>query len=210
MKTVLIVEDIAETREWLSRAVATAFPGCDISESPDRRSGLYRAKTQSFDLAIIDLGLPDGKGTDVIAAVREHSPEAMVIVATVMGDDASIIAALSAGAHGYLLKDTPPDLFTRQLEQLGQGVPALSPSIARRIVDHFRSTAVVQTPEATLTARELDVLALISRGLRNADVAQALGLTESTISSYIKSIYSKLGINSRAQAALRASQMGLR
>ena len=210
MKQILVVEDIGETRDWLVRAVKTAFPGCEVREAPDMRSGIHAAKGGAIDLAIVDLGLPDGSGTRVITAFRDHQPQALVIVATVMGDDASIIAALSAGAHGYLLKDSPADLFIRQLEQLGQGIPALSPSIARRIVDHFRSTAVAHQPEATLTPRELDVLGLISRGLRNADAAQALGLMESTVASHIKSIYSKLGITSRAEAAIRAERMGLR
>jgi DNA-binding NarL/FixJ family response regulator len=209
MKNILIVEDIGETREWLGCAVRTAFPGCEIREAPDMRSGIHAAKGSSFDLAIVDLGLPDGDGTRVVSAFRESQPEALVIVATVMGDDASIIAALSAGAHGYLLKDSPADLFARQLEQLGQGIPALSPSVARRIVDHFRSTAVAHQPEATLTTRELEVLGLISMGLRNADVAQTLGLMDSTVASHIKSIYSKLGITSRAEAAIRAQRMGL-
>ena len=209
MKHILIVEDIAETRQWLGRAVMAAFPGCEVREAPDMRSGVHAAKGDAFDLAIVDLGLPDGSGTNVIAAFREQQPDALVIVATVMGDDASIIAALSAGAHGYLLRDSPAALFARQLEQLGQGIPALSPSIARRIVDHFRSTAVAHQPEATLTTRELDVLGLISKGLRNADAAQALGLAESTVASHIKSIYSKLGITSRAEAAIRAQRMGL-
>lgn len=210
MKHVLIVEDVAETRQWLCRAVETAFPGCEIRKASDMRGGLHAAQGGPFDLAIVDLGLPDGSGVEVIASVREHQPSAMVIVATIMGDDASIIAALSAGAHGYLLKDSPPDLFARQLEQLGQGIPALSPSIARRIVDHFRTTAVAQQPEATLTPRELDVLGLISKGLRNADTARVLGLMESTVASHIKSIYSKLGVTSRAEAAIRAERMGLR
>ena len=209
MTRILIVEDIGETRTWLKSVAEKAFPGCEVREATDMRSGIHAAKGMGIDLAIVDLGLPDGNGTTVITALREHQPDALVIVATVMGDDASIIGALSAGAHGYLLKDSPPDLFTRQLEQLGQGIPALSPSIARRIIDHFRTAAVPEAPEVSLTPRELDVLGLIGRGLRNADTAQALGLTENTIASHIKSIYSKLGISSRAEAALRAQRMGL-
>ncbi|ESQ88643.1 LuxR family transcriptional regulator [Asticcacaulis sp. AC460] len=209
MKQILIVEDIGETRAWLGRAAMTAFAGAEIREAADMRSGVHAAKGGGIDLAIVDLGLPDGSGINVIAAFREVQPDAVVVVATVMGDDASIIAALSAGAHGYLLKDSPIDLFARQLAQLDQGIPALSPSIARRIVDHFRSTAVAHQPEATLSPRELDVLGLISKGLRNADTALALGLTENTVASHIKSIYSKLGITSRAEAAMHAQRMGL-
>jgi len=209
MKNVLIVEDVGETRQWIAQTVRTAFPGCDVREAADMRGGVHAAKGIPVDLAIVDLGLPDGSGIDVIAALHDHQPGALVVVATVMGDDASIIAALSAGAHGYLLKDSPADLFARQLSQLEQGIPALSPSVARRIVDHFRTTAVACQPDAALTPREQDVLGLISKGLRNAEAARALGLTENTVSSHIKSIYSKLGIASRAEAAIMAQRMGL-
>jgi len=100
MKTVLIVEDIGETRQWLAQAVTRAYPGCDIREARDRRGGVHAAKGAALDLAVVDLGLPDGSGIDVISALAVHQPGALVVVATVMGDDASIIAALSAGAHG--------------------------------------------------------------------------------------------------------------
>lgn len=209
MKRVLIVEDVGETRKWLSEAVAAAFPVCEIREASDMRGGIHAASGLPVDLAIVDLGLPDGSGVRVISTFRELQPTAMVIVATVMGDDASIIAALAAGADGYLLKDSPEDLFRRQLAQLEQGIPALSPSVARRIVDHFRLTAVPERPDAALTAREHEVLGLIGRGLRNVDAAQALGLMESTVASHIKSIYSKLGISSRAEAALHAERLGM-
>ncbi|KCZ87962.1 LuxR C-terminal-related transcriptional regulator [Hyphomonas johnsonii] len=209
MKRILIVEDISETRKWLCNAARAAFPGCEIRECSSAREGMFAASREPVDLAIVDLGLPDGSGQDVIFALSKAQPEALVIVATVMGDDASIISALSLGAQGYLLKDTPADMFVRQLAHIGDGVPALSPSIARRIVDHFRATAEVPVEGAGLTPRERDVLRLIGRGLRNAEAARALGLSDSTVASHIKSIYSKLGITTRAEAALRASRMGL-
>lgn len=209
MKSILIVEDIAETRGWLREAVEAAFPGNEIREATNVREAVYSVKGHSFDIAIVDLGLPDGSGTDVIAALSVSRPETTVVVATVMGDDASVIAALSQGAQGYLLKDSPFDVFVRQLTLIEQGLPALSPSIARRIVEHFRKTAVSQEDGGDLTPRERDVLGLIGRGLRNADTAQALGLSESTVASHIKSIYAKLGISSRAEAALQAARLGL-
>ena len=209
MNRILIVEDIAETRAWLSRMIARAFPESEIREAVDRRSGLHAAEGQPCDLVIVDLGLPDGRGEDVIAAFKAAQPEARLIVATVMGDDASIVAALSAGAEGYLLKDTPDDLFLRQIIQLQEGVAALSPAIARRIVQHFQTTAVAASPDKDLTHREREVLALIGQGARNAEAARLLGVSESTVATHIKSIYSKLGISTRAQAALKAARLGL-
>ncbi|MCA8893359.1 MAG: response regulator transcription factor [Hyphomonas sp.] len=209
MKSILVVEDIAETRLWLRNAAEAAFRDCEIRETTNVREAVYAVKGHNFDIAIVDLGLPDGSGIDIISALSASRPETTIVVATVMGDDASVIAALSQGAQGYLLKDSPIDVFVRQLNLIEQGLPALSPSIARRIVEHFRKTAVIHDEGSDLTPRERDVLGLIGRGLRNADTANALGLSESTVASHIKSIYAKLGISSRAEAALQAARMGL-
>ena len=209
MTRILIVEDVAETRRWLGEIARAAFPDCDIDVADSMRSGLAAAARQDCDIALIDLGLPDGSGLEVLRSLRLVCPTAIPIVTTVMGDDAHIVAALSAGAQGYLLKENTAEMLTRQLVQLADGTPALSPSIARRIMEHFRFTGPAADPEEDLTAREKDVLALIGRGLRNIDVATALELAESTVASHIKSIYRKLGISSRAEASWHATRMGL-
>jgi DNA-binding NarL/FixJ family response regulator len=207
---VLILEDLAETRAWLAQIVATAFAGCTVTEASSVAEGLAAARAGGHDLALVDLGLPDGSGLDVVRMLRRHDPGALVVVATVMGDDASIIAAISAGAHGYLLKDSPADLFVAQLTQLQGGYPALSPSVARLIMQHFASTAFVPDGDAALlTPRESEVLTLVARGLRNAEVAEHLGLTAHTVAGYIKTVYAKLGISNRAEAARRAARLGL-
>lgn len=126
-----------------------------------------------------------------------------------MGDDAHIVAALSAGAQGYLLKEQDAEMLVKQLKQVTEGLPALSPSIARRIMEHFRLIGPVAEPDGHLTAREQEVLALIGKGMRNVDVAVDLELAVNTVASHIKSIYRKLGINSRAEAAWHATQIGL-
>ncbi len=209
MKKILITEDVPATRKWLAQIVRAAFPACEITEATNLRAGLDAIASDQFDLALIDLGLPDGSGLDLLRQLNSTASATMPIVTTVMGDDATVVAALSAGAQGYLLKETPDDIFARQLIQHTEGTPALSPSIARRIMEHFRLTGPAAPPEGELTDREREVLALIGRGLRNADVAQDLGLAESTIASHIKSIYRKLGISSRAEASWHATRMGL-
>lgn len=213
MKNILIVEDIGETRKWLTDIALSAFQHAKIEQSTTMREGLTAVARQHYDLALIDLGLPDGSGLDILRALKaksdESSEETMCIVTTVLGDDAHIVAALSAGAQGYLLKEQTSDMLTQQLKQLSQGVPALSPAIARRVMEHFRFTGPAGPSEGNLSDREQEVLALISRGMRNIDVANALNLTEHTVASHIKSIYRKLGINSRAEASWHAAQMGL-
>ena len=208
-KRILIVEDVPETRKWLRELAREAFADCDITETGTMRGGLAEAARADYDIALIDLGLPDGSGLEVLRSLKLVCPSAIPIVTTVMGDDAHIVAALSAGAQGYLLKENPADLLVRQLVQIADGLPALSPSIARRIMEHFRYTGPAADPEEELTAREREVLGLIGRGLRNADAAMALDLAESTVASHIKSIYRKLGISSRAEASWHATRMGL-
>lgn len=209
MNSALIVEDIAETSRWLTGIIGEAFPGCSIKEARNLRQAQQCIAGEDFDLALIDIGLPDGSGLDVVRALRARDAQVMIVVATIMGDDGSIVTALSAGANGYLLKDSPAELFIAQLRQLHSGNPALSPSVARRIMSHFASTAYVADADADLTPRETEVLSLIARGLRNAEVAAVLGLTLHTVAGYVKSVYAKLGISSRAEAAQRAIRMGL-
>jgi DNA-binding NarL/FixJ family response regulator len=208
MTEVLIVEDLKETRTWLAEIARAAFPDCQVVEASSVREAIVRLDATRVDIALIDLGLPDGSGLDVLRRLRHDQPQATCIVTTVMGDDASIVGALSAGAQGYLLKEQPRKLLVRQLTDTVQGVPALSPSVARRIMEHFRRTGP-NTEETTLTARERDVLGLVGRGLRNSEVAQALQLSDHTVAGYIKSIYRKLDISSRAEASWHAARLGL-
>lgn len=209
MKTVLIVEDILETQRWLKEITLRAFPACTVEASSNVRDAMAIIKSRAHELALIDLGLPDGSGLDVLRAIKTARPDTVCVITTVMADDAHIVAALSAGAQGYLLKEQPAETLIKQLTQLRDGLPALSPSIARRIMEHFRLTGPASEPNGALTGREQEVLALIGRGMRNLDVAGALELSENTVASHIKSIYRKLDISSRAEASWHAAQMGL-
>lgn len=209
MKQILILEDIPEARHWLVNIVRETFPGCQISETVTGREGIELADRTAFDLALVDLGLPDASGVDILRQLRARNPETICVVVSAMGEDAYIVSALAAGAAGYLLKEEPPDLLARHLTRLADGVPALSPRVARRIMEHFRLTGPVIATEASLSKREKEVLTLISRGLRNSEVANSLGIAESTVATHIKSIYRKLGISSRAEASWHASRLGL-
>ncbi|MBC2861751.1 response regulator transcription factor [Stappia sp. 28M-7] len=208
MTKILIVEDLSETRRWLSEIVSAAFEKSEIHEAASMRAGIAQAAARDYDVALIDLGLPDGSGLDVLRNLRLLRPQTVCVVTTVMGDDASIVGALSAGAQGYLLKEQPQDLLVRQLKQMAEGIPALSPSVARRIMEHFKRTGPA-APEDDLTGREREVLGLIGRGLRNGEVAESLGISENTVAGYIKDIYRKLGISSRDEASWHAARLGL-
>jgi DNA-binding NarL/FixJ family response regulator len=215
----LVVEDQADTRQWLAEVLRETFIGITVAEAPDLESALrwlrQRAaanKTLHFDLALVDLGLPDGPGIELIHEMNTHHPHVSSIVTTIYDDDAHLFDAIAAGAKGYLLKDRDAEMLGHFLRRIDMGEPPLSPSIARRMLEHFRNaghTNEAAPPETRLTPRETDVLRLIGRGLRVLEAARVLGLSEHTVADYVKAIYAKLNISSRAEAALEAARRGL-
>lgn len=203
----LVVDDLAPSRAWLAQALKLAFPQIAVDSAASLR------EAQAFlhpapPLALIDLGLPDGSGVQLIEQLQRDGARTLCIVATVFDDDAHLFPALRAGAQGYLLKDQPPDAIAAMLSGIARGQPPLSPSIARRLLKHFQPLPA-QPETAPLRPREIDVLRLTAKGMTLAEVAQALDLSRHTVSGYLKDIYRKLSVNSRAEATLEAARLGL-
>ncbi len=212
MKTILLLEDLPQIRAWLKELVLGVFPGADISEAARVHDALEMVSAIGFDLALIDLGLPDGTGVDVVAALREQQPEAQSVVVTIHDDDDHLFPALQAGAYGYILKEQARDLISLQLQRISQGEPPLSPSIARKVIAHFAAQAKPQVPtgpRVQLTDRENDVLLRVAKGFTLPEIGQQLNLSRHTIADYVKQIYRKLNVSSRAEAALEAQRLGL-
>ncbi len=215
----LIVEDQADTRTWLVDILGQTFPGMEIAQAANftaarswLRARRSTADTLAFTIALVDIGLPDGSGIDLIRDLNAHHVGALPIVTTIYNDDTHLFDAIAAGAKGYLLKDQDADMLAHYLRRIEMGDPPLSPSIARRMLEHFRTHPPMprnDTPAATLTPRETEVLRLIGRGLRVAEAARVLELSEHTVADYVKAIYAKLNISSRAEAGLEAARRGL-
>ncbi|HET9049079.1 MAG TPA: response regulator transcription factor [Chiayiivirga sp.] len=200
---ILIVDDLASSRDWLAKAVALAFPASTVSSA----GSLAQARVLLSpvpSLALIDLGLPDGSGVELIEALNPLG--CLCVVATVFDDDAHLFPALRAGAQGYVLKDQSTQELAELLTGIASGQPPLSPSIARRLLRHFHPEP---TQEAPLTARESEVLSLIAKGLSVVEVAGMLGLSRHTVAGYLKDIYRKLAVGTRAEATLEAMRRGL-
>ncbi|MFZ5962059.1 LuxR C-terminal-related transcriptional regulator [Thalassococcus sp. BH17M4-6] len=206
---ILILEDVRQSREWLAEIVQKIFPEAFLAKHATLREAEHACSDQRFDLALVDLNLPDGEGTTLLRRLARDQPDCMSVVTTVMATDSAIVSALAAGAQGYLLKSDPEDVLEHQLRLLLSGVPPLSPQIARRIMRHFQMTGPSYEAKSKLTKRETDVLRLIARGLRVAEVAEVYGLADSTVITHIKSIYRKLEVSNRAEAAIHASRLGL-
>ncbi|MCJ0765603.1 LuxR C-terminal-related transcriptional regulator [Variovorax terrae] len=210
---VLIVEDLDEPRRWLAELVPTVLPGIlqvDTAASVAEARSLIGA--HAYRLSFIDWALPDGTGEVLIRALVAARPEALVIVTTIHDDDAYVFPALRAGATGYILKSQPREVVAMQIRRIEQGEPALSPSVATRILKHFQSGAAPQpAAEAgvALTRREVQVLQLIAKGYNVPEVGRLLDIAASTVSGYVRDIYRKLDISSRAEAAMEAVRRGL-
>lgn len=210
MKAGLVVEDIPATRLWLCEALASAFPGIAIESAGLRAAAVALAERHAFDVALVDLDLPDGSGLEVIAALRRHSPGTAAVVTTIFDDDAHVFPAMQAGARGYLLKEQPRAQFIAGLEGILRGDPPLSPAIARRMIAHFNSAGRPGEDAAiALTPRETEVLRLVAKGFTQPEIAGLLSLSRHTVNDYVKSLYRKLNVSSRAEAALEATRRGL-
>jgi DNA-binding NarL/FixJ family response regulator len=214
MKTVLLLEDLPEIRAWMKALVMQVFPDAQISESARVKDALELVAAIKFDLALCDLGLPDGSGVDVVAKLHETQSECQSVVVTIHEDDEHLFPALQAGAFGYILKEQPRELITEQLQRISQGEPPLSPSIARRVMKYFATQAKQQQepdllPHVQLTERESEVLLRVAKGFTLPEIGVQLGLSRHTIADYVKQIYRKLNVSSRAEAALEAQRLGL-
>ena len=213
MKTILLLEDLPEIRAWLRKLVLQVFPGATISESARVQDAIALVAGVKFDLALIDLGLPDGSGVDVVTKLRDIQPDAQSVVVTIHDDDEHLFPALQAGAFGYILKEQARELITEQLQRISQGEPPLSPSIARRVMAYFTAKAKPQSanamPSVNLTDRESEVLLRVAKGYTLPEIGVQLGLSRHTIADYVKQIYRKLNVSSRAEAALEAQRLGL-
>jgi len=211
MKNILLLEDLPEIRTWLKALVMQVFPSAQIVECARVHDALAQVSAQKFDLALIDLGLPDGSGVDVVSALRESQPDAQSVIVTIHDDDDHLFPALQAGAYGYILKEQSRELITEQLQRISQGEPPLSPSIARKVIAYFAAQAKPQAnalPHVQLTERESEVLR-VAKGFTLPEIGVQLGLSRHTIADYVKQIYRKLNVSSRAEAALEAQRLGL-
>lgn len=207
--TILLVEDDPATRARLAdivRAVPALHLAADVG---DRQGALHWLATQPAPrVLLVDLELPDGSGIDVIRAARRSGADTEAMVISVFGDEGHVLAAIEAGATGYLLKDASADEIGSAILKLIAGESPISASIARHLLRRFQP-APVATAAPHLTPREMDVLQLIAKGLSYARIADTLSMSANTVPSYVKQIYRKLEVNSRGEAVFEAMQLGL-
>lgn len=207
MRRVLLVEDDPRVRTAV-RALIQSAPSTYllVGEAATVADARAQLRATAPDVLLLDLQLPDGSGLEVLGDAAAGPCVALIL--TVFDDDAHLFDSLRAGAVGYLLKDDVFEHLLPSLDDVCAGGSPMSASIARRVLRSFR-TPPPPAEEPPLTPRELDVLALLARGSTYDEVARMLSISTNTVRSYIRTIYEKLHVSSKTEAAMEAMRRGL-
>jgi len=224
--TVLIVEDDPTMRDFFAASVSRherLHLLAAVGSLAEARPWL-RADAEPVDVLLVDLGLPDGSGLELIRLARRQHPACEALVISMFGDEENVLASIEAGALGYIHKDATPDDIDQTILEMKAGASPISPMIARRVLSKYRSQqaqAVLPVPEplppveaasparGLLSNREQEVLELIARGFSYAEIARLKSVSVHTVQTHIKNLYGKLAVHSKVEAVYEATRMGL-
>lgn len=203
----MIVEDDEGLLNSISKIMAMQ-PDIDVVGSyVSTEEAMESADWSAVDVMLVDLSLPGVSGVDLIASATFHNPQLYSLVHTVHDDRESLFAALRAGAVGYVIKGMPALEILEAVRAVSIGTPTLSPSVARFLIDEFRSRGSTN-PDEALSSREIELLHLSSQGLIYKEIGDRLAISSGTVHSHIKRIYRKLQVANREQALRRAQALG--
>ncbi|MES2951270.1 MAG: response regulator transcription factor [Pseudomonadota bacterium] len=212
---VAVVEDDLVFCSALARAFGEVQDITLCAVAGTRAQGLALLQGPPMDVLLVDLGLPDGSGIDVIRAATRLWPSCSVMVSTNFGDETHVMRSIESGAAGYLLKDSSLTKIVDEIRSLASGGSPISPIIARQVLARFRLTgsAGAQTlpteTSTSLSTREREVLDLITKGFTVLEIAKLMQLSHFTVRSFVRRIYSKLKVTSKAEAIYEARSQGL-
>lgn len=207
--TVLIVDDHTVVRRGLAALLKTEPDIRVVGEAPNGRDAVARAKELRPDVILMDLVMPVMDGVTATALIVANQPDARVLVLTSFGSDVKLFPAVKAGAVGYLLKDTSPEELVKAIRSAAAGESSLNPVVARRLLRELAHEGAGAPPAEPLSAREIEVIRLVARGLSNEQIGERLFISAATVRTHVSSILSKLGLANRTQAALHALREGL-
>ena len=216
--TVAIIEDHPVFLAYFS-GVVTGDPSFNlVGTATNGKQGRELIENIDADIYLVDLGLPDFSGLELLPQIARLRPTANAMVISVFDDDAHIISAIEAGASGYLLKDSDSRSVTDSLRELHAGGSPLSPSIAKKVLTLFRDrrnrdSTTIRDPgvekKDLLTERETEVLLQLAAGLAFREIAEALSISSHTVAQHVRNIYRKLAVGSRGKAVYEATKLGI-
>ena len=208
--TVAIVEDEPEVRLRFESVVRSHPRLSLLFAASTAAQAIELTQRRPADVFLVDLGLPDRDGRDIIKWLTAQYPTALAMVVTVFADEEHVLTSLEAGAVGYLLKDTPTGEMGRHIVELYEGGSPISPSVARSVLKRFigKKPDSVINVDNPLSERELQVLQLIEKGMSYEEVSEILGITWHTVTAHLRHVYRKLQVNSKGQAVFEAKQRG--
>ena len=221
MPRVLIVEDDSAFRARYTAMLANDASFDVVASVGTGAEGLAMLDLKQPDILLVDLGLPDISGIEVIRHATQTLPACECMVVTVFGDEEHVLASIEAGASGYLLKDASEESFLAGIGELMNGGSPISPIIARRLLKRFHAEPLspaisVDAPDAdgelmgvALSDREREILLLASKGFNYPEMGKLMGISPHTVTSHVKKIYRKLAVHSRGEAVFEANRMGL-
>lgn len=216
--SIVIVEDEPEFRRRFAQIIESEPSMRLVSVAANRREAQAVLDNEDFDVLLIDLGLPDGNGIDLIRQVSKKRPDADIMVVTVFGDEQHVVSSIEAGATGYILKDSTPADVISCIRLLRAGGSPVSPVVARSVLRAIRNRMSATSSAATratapennpLSVRETEILQLLAKGMSFGEIGEILGISPHTVTAHIKKIYRKLAVHSRGEAVYEATQMGL-
>jgi len=206
---VLVVDDQAIVRKGIRALLEEVEAIAVVGEASNGKEAVAQALALHPDVTLMDLAMPEMDGLEAIRQITARQAGARILVLTSFVSDDKVFPAIKAGALGYLLKDSEPADLIHAIKQVNRGEPSLHPSIALKVLQELRRPAEKTPPPNALTAREVEVLRLVAKGMSNREIATQLTTTEATIKTHVSSILSKLHLANRVQAALYAIAEGV-
>lgn len=207
---VLLVDDSEMVRTGLRTLLSTEASIEVVGEAASVAQGVQACDQLKPHVVLLDIRLPDGSGIDACRQILQRSPDTRVLIVTSVIDDAVVDDAIRAGAHGYLLKEIDGRGLVNAIRDVAAGKSILDPAITARVLKLVKSSGPGRDPLAVLSAQEKRVLALIAEGLTNKEVAARLELSDKTVKNYLSTIFEKLHVTRRAEAAVIFAQGGRR
>ncbi len=207
--SVILVEDDHETRDRLTEIISRHHVFSLKGAASTYEEGVAILCEHKPDVLLVDLGLPDGSGIDIIKTVFKEKLDTQAIVISGFHDEHSVFQALEAGAQGYILKHDKTQKITDAIDLMLAGGSPISPLIARMMLQRFSQPKVAVTLPEALTNRQEKILQYVSQGFSSKEIAEKLSLSYHTVTTHIKNIYGKLQVNSRTEAIFEAKRLGL-